>query len=87
MVKQAEKETDVLVFVCNVKGGQIPGKLYQYSSTKKWILFILDGTEEEMKEIERYYQKYQRYVFCKNNIRDIEKAIEMCIRDRIISVC
>ncbi len=86
VVKQAEKETDVLVFVCNVKGGQIPGKLYQYSSTKKWILFILDGTEEEMKEIERYYQKYQRYVFCKNNIRDIEKAIGSIVNNKIEGV-
>ena len=38
-----QANTDVLVHLCNLRGGQIPGKIYHYSVTKKPILFILDG--------------------------------------------
>lgn len=32
-LKPIEDKTNVLVFLCNRKGGQIPGKIYQYSAT------------------------------------------------------
>ena len=38
-LKPIEDRTNVLVFACNRKGGQIPGKIYQYSATAKTILF------------------------------------------------
>ena len=65
----------MLVFLCNRRGGQIPGKIYQYSSTEKTILFILDGTEEEKAEICRYFGQYHRYVFCENTEEDVGRAI------------
>lgn len=82
-LRKIEQETNVLVYLCNIKGGQIPGKLYQYSSTDKQILFILDGTPEEVKKIYECYKKYNRYIFCRNNKNDIEKAIEKIVNNGV----
>ena len=74
-LKPIEDSTNVLVFLCNRKGGQIPGKIYQYSATNKTILFIMDGTEEEQFVLKEYFGKFNRYVFCQNTAADIAKAI------------
>lgn len=74
-----EASTNVLVFLCNRRGGQIPGKIYQYSATNKTILFILDGTDEEKQVIREYFERYNRYVFCENTAEDIARAIN-CIQ-------
>lgn len=70
-----EENTNVLVFLCNRKGGQIPGKIYQYSATSKTILFILDGNPEEKQKLKEYFGRFNRYVFCENNVEDIIRAI------------
>lgn len=75
-LKEYEDKTNVIVFLCNLKGGQIPGKIYQYSATNKAILFILDGTEEEKKIIKDYFSQFNRYIFCDNNEESIKKAID-----------
>lgn len=75
VLKEYEDKTNVLVFLCNLKGGQIPGKIYQYSASNKIILFILDGTEEEKKAIKTYFSKFNRYVFCENNEASITSAV------------
>lgn len=74
-LKPIEDSTNVLIFLCNRKGGQIPGKIYQYSATDKTILFILDGTGEEQKVLKEFFGKFNRYVFCQNNAEDIARAI------------
>lgn len=74
-LKPIEDSTNVLIFLCNRKGGQIPGKIYQYSATNKTILFIMDGTEEEQKVLQEFFGKYERYVFCQNTKEDIAQAI------------
>lgn len=71
-----EKKTNVLIFLCNLKGGQIPGKIYQYSATNKVILFILDGTEEEKIILKEYFSKFNRYVFCDNTEESILEALK-----------
>ncbi len=71
-----EENTSVLVFLCNKQGGQIPGKIYQYSATYKTILFILDGTEEEKTVLKKYFSQFNRYVFCENTKEDIIRAIK-----------
>lgn len=76
-LKPIEDETDVLIFLCNRRGGQIPGKIYQYSATSKTILFIMDGTEEEQRVLKEYFGKFNRYVFCQNTVEDITRAIEL----------
>ena len=75
-LKPIEDKTNVLVFLCNRKGGQIPGKIYQYSATYKTIIFILDGTGEEKQALKEYFQKFNRYVFCENTVEDITRAIK-----------
>lgn len=74
-LKPIEDETSVLVFLSNLHGGQIPGKIYQYSATEKTILFILDGSEDEQKALLEYFGKFKRYFFCKNTVEDISSAI------------
>ena len=74
-LKPIEDGTNVLVFLCNRQGGQIPGKIYQYSATDKTILFILDGTEDEQAVLKDYFGKFNRYVFCRNTVEDITRAI------------
>lgn len=75
-LKPIEDKTNVLIFLCNLKGGQIPGKIYQYSATNKTILFILDGTDEEKKVLREYFEPFNRYVFCENTVEDITRAIK-----------
>lgn len=74
-LKPIEDNTNVLIFLCNRKGGQIPGKIYQYSATNKIILFIMDGTEEEQNVLKDFFGKFNRYVFCQNTEEDIAQAI------------
>lgn len=74
-LRPIEDSTNVLIFLCNRRGGQIPGKIYQYSATDKTILFILDGTEEEQGVLKEYFGQFNRYVFCQNTASDIAKAI------------
>lgn len=70
-----QNNVDVLVHLCNLKGGQIPGKIYHYSATTKTILFILDGTESEKKMIKEYFIKFDRYHFCDNIKENILNSI------------
>ena len=74
-LKPIEDSTNVLIFLCNRKGGQIPGKIYQYSATNKTILFIMDGTDEEQRVLKEYFGRFNRYVFCQNTAEDISRAI------------
>ncbi|MEC5157862.1 hypothetical protein [Chryseobacterium sp. MP_3.2] len=76
-LSELQDKTDVLVHLCNLKGGQIPGKIYHYSATTKPILFILDGTEEEIIIIMDYFKKYDRYHFCANRKEEILKIMNL----------
>ena len=80
-LKPFEDRTNILVFLCNRKGGQIPGKIYQYAATYKTILFILDGTEDEKRVIRNYFAPFNRFVFCENTVEDIERAIRRIQND------
>ena len=89
-LKIHEDKAEILVFVCNTGGGQIPGKIYQYSATNKKILFILDGNEKEKKIIRGMFSKYNRYYFCENTVESIKEAIQVVLNgvdDSITSKC
>ena len=75
-------KTEILVHLCNLKGGQIPGKIYHYSATTKPILFILDGTEDEKRELFNFFSKFDRYYFCENNEEDILSTMRKIINER-----
>lgn len=70
-----ENQTNILVFLCNLRGGQIPGKIYQYAATNKLVLFILDGTNEEKNILYKYFSTFNRFIFCDNNESSIERTI------------
>ena len=76
VLSEIQNKTSVLVHLCNLKGGQIPGKIYHYSATNKAILFILDGTEKEKIIIKEFFGKFNRYYFCENNKKAIMQAIK-----------
>ncbi|MCM1498718.1 MAG: hypothetical protein NC124_09660 [Clostridium sp.] len=82
-LQKIEDNTGVLVFLCNLRGGQIPGKLYQYSVTNKTILFIMDGTDYEKKVLYDYFSQFKRYIFCDNNEESIEKAVNNILNNRV----
>ena len=85
-LQKYENEVNVLVFVANIGGGQIPGKIYQYSGTNKYILFILDGNENEKIVLKKYFEKFNRYYFAENNIISIEKAIYNIINNKNMGI-
>ena len=74
--RKIEDESDILVFVANRSGTQIPGKIYQYAGTNKPILFILDGDVELLKA---QFSQYERFVFVGNSRADILNGIESII--------
>ena len=76
-----QENTDILVHLSNLKGGQIPGKIYHYSVTDKPILFILDGTEEEQNELRRFFEPLDRYCFCANESISIQSALSSIVRE------
>lgn len=85
-LRPIEDQTSALVFLCNHSGGQIPGKIYQYAATRKTILFILDGSEEEKNTLRAYFEPFHRFVFCDNNVESIERAIAAIKRNDLPSV-
>ena len=74
-LKTYEDRTNVLIFLCNLRGGQIPGKIYQYAATNKLVLFIMDGTPEEKTVLRDYFAAFDRFVFCENDKASIAEAI------------
>ncbi len=84
-LKKYEDKTDILVFVANLGGGQIPGKIYQYSGTNKKILFVLDGNNEEKDILKNYFGKFNRYYFAENTVESISSTIDIIINDDRIS--
>lgn len=79
ILEKVQENTSVLVHLCNLKGGQIPGKIYHYSATEKPILFILDGTAEEKNILKDYFSQFHRYCFCENNQESIQNAMTYII--------
>jgi len=76
-LRKVEDQTDILVHLSNLKGGQIPGKIYQYAGTGKPILFILDGTNEEQQIITDFFSQYNRFFFCKNTVNNIVETMKL----------
>lgn len=70
-----QNKTLVYVSLCNLNGGQIPGKIYHYSATNKPIIFILDGTDDEIEIIYKYFKQFDRYYFCKNTVENISQLL------------
>ena len=81
VVNELESKVDLLVCVCNIKGTQIPGKIYHYAATNKPILIILDGENSNL--IRRYLLNFDRFVFCNNDDKEITKCIDTIFTNNI----
>ena len=77
VLERVQSKTGVLVHLCNLRGGQIPGKIYHYCATEKPILFILDGTAEEQEILKSYFSQFNRFYFCENNVDSILNTIHI----------
>lgn len=71
---EKEKKSDILVCICNLKGTQIPGKIYYSASYMKPIIIILDGEYKEY--LRDYFNKFDRFILCENEENSIKGAIE-----------
>lgn len=84
ILDNVQAKTRVLVHLCNLRGGQIPGKIYHYCATTKPILFILDGTPEEKAVLKSYFSQFERFYFCDNDTEDILSVINtICLENRL----
>lgn len=72
-IKEVIKNNDILIHLSNIKGNQIPGKIFHYSATNKPILFITEGDGEKIK---LEFEKYNRYIFCENKLAIIGNSID-----------
>jgi len=70
-----EADVDVLVAVCNLRGGQLPGKLYHYAATEKPVLLVLDGSPDERRAIREHFEPLRRFDFCENDVDSIERSL------------
>ena len=72
---EIENNSDILAVLDNERKGiteciQVPGKMYHFALTTKYILVITNGDS-----LQRYYDCFKRYVFAQNNEKSIEKAL------------
>lgn len=72
-ISKYESEADLIVVIMNLKGGQIPGKIFHLSGTNKPILILLDG--ENQLYIKEIFEKYNRFYMCLNQKDEILKSI------------
>ena len=72
-----EEQMDVLVCLCNETGTQIPGKFYDYATTNKHVLAIIDGETVELRQaIKDYLSSFNRFIICENNENSILYALD-----------
>lgn len=71
---QIEAAADVSVIVCNLRGTQIPGKLYYSAAMRKHLLVLVDGGNPEA--IKGYIEHFNRYVVANNNIESVKSAVK-----------
>lgn len=73
-----ERESDILVSICNIRGTQIPGKIYYLASYMKPLVIILDGEYRE--ELRSYFSKLDRFILCENKEDSINDAIKIAVQ-------
>lgn len=70
---QLEMSSDVLVTICNLRGTQIPGKVYYAAASQKHMLVILDGDKKD--KLKEYVESFGRYIVCDNTVESIQTAL------------
>jgi hypothetical protein len=76
-VVKREEDSDIIVCICNLKGAQIPGKIYYSAGYAKPIIIILDG--EHKNYLRSYFNMFNRFILCDNEENSVKEAIEIAI--------
>lgn len=72
-LRHYEDLCDVFVCLLNLKGNQLPGKLYHCAGTNKPILVIVDGDNKE--EIIKYLDGFHRFILANNDEASICRVL------------
>lgn len=78
-VQALQAECDYLVSILNLRGTQIPGKIYYDSASNKKIIILLDGDKSAV--IKTYFSVYRRYIFADNSAEGI-RQMAAALRDQ-----
>lgn len=74
-IEKLIEKCDILVSICNLKGTQIPGKIYYYAGTNKNILVLNDG--EIKNDLVLFLNSYtDRFIIADNNYVSIENTLQ-----------
>lgn len=68
-----ESSADVIVSIANLKGTQIPGKIYYLASSKKIILIAMENDNKE--GMLKYLNSYNRFITCDNTPDSIKNIL------------
>ena len=68
-----ENDADVIFSACNMRGTQIPGKVFYKTSSDKHILIALEDNKEQMRE---YFDSFDRFTVCNNTKESIIEALK-----------
>ena len=77
---QLEMSSDVSVTVCNLRGTQIPGKVYYAAASQKHMLVILDGDKKDL--LKEYVESFGRYIVCENTMESIQTALRELLENK-----
>ncbi len=73
-VNELELKTGVIISICNIRGTQIPGKIFYQAGYRKPMIVVVDG--ENKNEMRKYFESFHRYIICENNKNAINNAIK-----------
>lgn len=68
-----ENDADVIFSACNMRGTQIPGKIFYKTSSDKHILIALEDNKEQMRE---YFDSFNRFAICDNTKESIIEQLK-----------
>ena len=78
--KKMTESVNVITCVCNLKGTQIPGKIYHYVNTGKPIMIVVDGDRSE--QLKEYFKSFDRFYICDNNEGSISNCINRILTEK-----
>lgn len=68
-----ESQSDVVVSIANLRGTQIPGKIYYMASSKKIIITTVERDNKDA--MIKYLESYQRFEICLNTKESIKALL------------
>ena len=69
-----EKECKILFTIANLRGTQIPGKIYYLAAYSQPIIIALESYDKDLK---KYLESFNRFIICNNTVSSIKNALEI----------